>query len=272
MLCTVDRPAMGSRAAVSADVDHSRIEAAHRSVGDAEQRWSRFRPLSIVSQIRKATGLVLIDDHTAAILEFAARANALTDGWFDAGLSHAGVCPQRDLVGGSPGLDLGGLAKGWTADLVADQLVADGASIAIVDIGGDVRVRSEQPVLVECEAPNRRSRPAAFLICDAGVAMSGPTRAGDHLIDPRCGGPASARVSIVVARTAAGAEVLATAAAVAPLGEAMALLGRVGAAAWLIESDGTVTTAGQPERFLAGSGWLANRSSRAWLEGRCLAL
>jgi thiamine biosynthesis lipoprotein len=270
MLRTAERPAMGSRAVVSADVDSSRIEAAHETVVAAEQRWSRFRPDSVVSQIREATGSVLVDGHTTDILDFAASANALTDGWFDAGLSHAGVCPRRDLVIGSPCLDLGGVAKGWTADLVADQLVADGASTAIVDVGGDARVRSEQPVLVECEAPNQRSMPAAFLIRDAGMAMSGPTRIGDHLLDPHNGGPARARVSVVVARTASGAEVLATAAAVAPIGEAVALLGRVGAAAWLIESDGSVTTAGQPERFLADSGWLAHRSSRAWMEGRCL--
>jgi thiamine biosynthesis lipoprotein ApbE len=269
MLRTVERPAMGSRAVVSADLGVRRITAAHELIAVAERRWSRFLGHSIVSRLRAATSPVIVDEATAAILDFAAHGAALTDYWFDPGLSTTGVGPHGHVVAGSPLLDLGGVAKGWTADLVANRLVADGATITVVDIGGDVRVCSERPVLVECEAPNQRSESAIFAVRDAGIAMSGPTRQGSHLIDPSSGQPARARVALVVARSAAGAEVLATAAAVAPIGEAIALLERVGAAAWLIESDGSTRVTGQPGRFLLEAGWLAAESTRSWREARC---
>src|SRR5205823_12459012 len=37
-------------------------------------------------------------------------------------------------------LDLGGIAKGHTADLVVDELMDRGASGAVISVGGDVRV------------------------------------------------------------------------------------------------------------------------------------
>lgn len=270
MLHVVERPAMGSRAVLSADIGIERIGAAHEIVAKAEQLWSRFRPDSVISRIRQGLGPVLVDDDTAAILGFAESAHALTDGWFDAGLGQVVAGSRPGFAAGNRHLDLGGVAKGWTADLAAAQLVARGASAAIADIGGDVRVHAAQPVLIECEAPDRQSRPASLLVRDAGIAMSGPTRNGRHLIDPHTGEPARARITVVIARTAAGAEVLSTAAAVAPIGESVALLARVGAAAWLIEADGSVTTTGRPNQFLADEGWLAQRATRSWTEGRCL--
>ncbi|MBT5852171.1 MAG: FAD:protein FMN transferase [Acidimicrobiaceae bacterium] len=269
MLRTVERPAMGSRAVVSADLDARCIAAAHGLIAAAERRWSRFLGDSVVSIVRAATSPVMVDEATAVILDFAAHGAALTDHWFDPGLRHTGVCLHRQFVAESPLLDLGGVAKGWTADLVADRLVADGATVALADIGGDVRVRSQRTVLVECEAPDQRSQSAIFAVRDAGIAMSGPTRQASHLIDPSSGRPAQARVALVVARSAAAAEVLATAAAVAPLGEAIAFLERVGAAAWLIESNGLVSVTGQPDRFLIEAGWLAAESTRSWREARC---
>jgi len=269
MLRTVERPAMGSRAVLSADLDVERINAAHELIARAERRWSRFLRDSVVSTLRAATTPVVVDEATTELLDFAAHGAALTDHWFDTGLSTTGVGPNGHVVAGSPLLDLGGVAKGWTADLVANRLVADGATVTVVDIGGDVRVCSERPVLVECEAPDQRSQSAIFAVRDAGIAMSGPTRQGSHLTDPSSGRPAQARVALVVARRAAGAEVLATAAAVAPIGEAIAFLTRVGAAAWLIEPDGSVNVTGEPDRFLAEAGWLAEDSTRAWREARC---
>ena len=270
MLRTVERPAMGSRAVLSSDLGVGCIEAAHELISMAERQWSRFLGDSVVSLLRAATTPVIVDEATAELLDFAVRGAGLTDHWFDTGLSTTGGDLPGHVVAGSPLLDLGGVAKGWTADLVANRLVADGATVAVVDIGGDVRVRSERPVLVECEAPDQRSQPAIFAVRDAGIAMSGPTRQSSHLIDPSSGRPAQARVALVVARSSAGAEVLATAAAVAPIGEAIAFLTRVGAAAWLIEPDGSVSMTGQPDRFLAEAGWLAAESTRAWREARCL--
>ncbi len=269
MLTTMERPAMGSRALIAADLGTTHLEPVHEVIAAAERRWSRFRVDSVVSAINRSSEPVAVDPDTQALLDFAASARTVTNGWFHAGPKRAGVGVSQRQVQTQRELDLGGIAKGWTADLASDRLAAAGASVAVVDIGGDVRVRAERMVHVECEAPDRRANPVVFAVRDAGIAMSGPTRHGNHLIDPRTGQPADARIALVVARTAAGAEALATAAAVAPIPDAVRFLASVGAAAWLIEPDGSASTIGHPERFLADHGWLADRSARRWEAAPC---
>ena len=123
-------------------------------------------------------------------------------------------------------------------------------------------------MLVEVADPEgRRDAPALIGLRDGGIAVSGPTRrrtddGRHHLLDPFTGRPAAApRVAAVVAATAAGAEMLATAAAIAPLDEVVEIIEMQGATAWLVEGDGTTTAVGEPDRFLVAAGWMGDRSS-----------
>lgn len=104
---------------------------------------------------------------------------------------------QLDAEGGRvrlPGpLDLGGTAKGWTAEIIADRLSAHG--VCLVDLGGDIVGRGG-PWPVELHDPFQPDTPfATFSLLDRAVATSGTDfrrwGAGEHhIIDPRRGTPA----------------------------------------------------------------------------------
>lgn len=290
---------MGAEVVLTTNASEMAVHAALTIVATLEQRWSRFLPDSELSRINAADGPAVARPSTARIIEIALAGRTLTGGWFDptrgldlvaAGYAgdrawdDAGPVPHRidDVtVDGDSGLvhvpegtaiDLGGIAKGWTADVAASLLFEAGATHAGASIGGDTRIRSRTRALVEIESPHpdRSDAPALVGLRDGGVAVSGPTkrRTDDgrhHLIDPSTGQPAAApRVAAVIAASAAGAEMLATAASVAPWLEARALVERAGATAWLVEADGSLTTVGPTERFLLDDGWLAEPARREW--------
>jgi FAD:protein FMN transferase len=107
-------------------------------------------------------------------------------------------------------LDLGGIAKGWAADVALDRFFDDFPN-ALVEVGGDVRVRGgiEEgqlwPLQVGEERSVRDPQPGAkpeqtaiVTLGQGGIATSGAgvrwwLRAGErahHLIDPRTARPA----------------------------------------------------------------------------------
>ena len=101
-------------------------------------------------------------------------------------------------------LDPGGIAKGLAADAVTGELAAAGALGALVNIGGDLRVRGEPPDgdswSIAVEHPLRPDRPLLTLgLPDGGVATSSRLRRRwiqdgrprHHIIDPRTGQPAA---------------------------------------------------------------------------------
>ena len=108
-------------------------------------------------------------------------------------------------------LDLGGIGKGFAADIVAEDLIADGATGALVNIGGDLvalgRPGGEESWYLGVENP---LDPPNHLTClrvgSAGSATSGTTirnwvtPAGEpvhHLIDPETAAPSRAGLSTV---------------------------------------------------------------------------
>src|SRR5690606_2471757 len=123
-------------------------------------------------------------------------------------------------------LDPGGLGKGLAADLVAGELMAAGASGALVDLGGDLRVVGSSPAgetwRIDVEHPGRPGRPIARVETrDGAVATSSRGRrrwtgtdgaAVHHLLDPASGHPAEPdwTSATALARTGVDAEVGAT--------------------------------------------------------------
>ena len=112
-------------------------------------------------------------------------------------------------------LDLGGIAKGWMADRLADQL---GENV-LVNLGGDLRARGVGP---EGQGWPVGLGGTTILLVDHGAATSSVRRrrwAGDvhHVIDPRTGRPSdSGLVEVsVIAATAVDAEVIAKTALIA---------------------------------------------------------
>lgn len=117
-------------------------------------------------------------------------------------------------------LDLGGTAKGWSADVAVSWLARLGP--ALVDLGGDIsatRRRSESwPIAVE--HPRAEGEVIDLvLLREGGIATSGRDhrrwkqngKEQHHLIDPRTGEPARTDVqsATIIASTALGAEIAA---------------------------------------------------------------
>lgn len=225
----------------------------------AERRLSRFRPASELSLLNQQAGTPVAVSRLLFRLVTAALAAArATDGLFDPTVHRAmlaagytrsfdrlpavsiapvppgawsggyrgirldGARRTIDLPAGV-GLDLGGIAKGWLADMVLRRLRPIGA--AAVDLGGDVAFTRPEPHdppwLIDVAGPWGEGRSLAELtLADGGgVATSGILRRRwqtsqgwqHHLIDPRSGRPATTDlVSVtVLGPSAAAAEVMA---------------------------------------------------------------
>lgn len=136
------------------------------------------------------------------------------------------------------GIDLGGIAKGWTVDRVAVSLATHGP--VLVDAGGDIRAVGApggEPWPVAVQDPFDETRDCAvFALADEAVATSsigrrrwqsgGQTR--HHLIDPRTGQPSDSDLHTVsvLAPTAEAAEVAA---------KTVLMLGARAGAVWLAQ-------------------------------------
>lgn len=155
-----------------------------------------------------------------------------------------------------------GLAKGYIIDsaLAAARRAAPCAGGVLIDIGGDVACWGDASWKVGVADPAQladNARPAAVLaLSNRALAVSGPgmrdRKIGDeafsHLFDPQTGQPARRVQAAVIAPTATEADALATALAVMPAEEGMALAEqRPGVEALLIEAG----------RRRATSGWQA---------------
>jgi len=271
---------------------------AQHQINHLESIWSRFRPTSDISRCNAATGqAVPVSPLTVTLVAHAVHGWQRTGGRFDptvlTTLEALGYDRSFEQVGSSPypparaeaapgcagivvdpigqtvtippgvRFDPGGIGKGLAADLVCQALVADGASGACVNLGGDLRVVGDAPEddgwIIGLEDPfDQQAELARATMADAGVATTSRTyrtweRAGvqvHHLLDPATGAPAWTDLAsvTVVADSAAWAEVLAKAAFIAGPEAGAALIGREARSGVLVDDGGLA-------RPLAGLDW-----------------
>lgn len=259
---TVRFAAMGTQWWVRADVELGWVRA---RVAEVEESLSRFDPRSSLSRLNRER--IVEDALLAGVVRAAESARAWTGGAFDArlGAQLAGLGYDRDfaairrplvrpgspsclrvqvqgarvVLGGEGDLDLGGIAKGWTVDNVMSRLAEHGATHAIVDAGGDIRVLGEA---VWVGVPGGAAPVGnAAIATSSTVGRAWLSREGrrlHHLLDPSTGNPATSPIATatVLAATALGAEVIAKALVVRP-----ALCAHVedwGARAWVTDARG----------------------------------
>jgi thiamine biosynthesis lipoprotein len=238
------------------------LELAAAIIRDCERRWTRFTETSELAQLNRSDGRpTMLPRDTYDLVAAAVRAWELTDGRFDPTVAQAVVAAGYDRTfteasrvcrpsAPSPGcagiclddglgaatlpsgvtLDLGGIAKGHTADLVVETLLDDGALGVLADLGGDVRVGGEPGDAgrweVDVADPFDDGRDLTVLRLASGAVATSSTlgrrwthegRVLHHIIDPRTGRPADTGLATVtvVAGTAAWAEIIAKAALVA---------------------------------------------------------
>lgn len=262
------------------------LDDAVAAVRHAERRWSRFLPDSELCRLNAAAGHpVLLPRDTYELVAAAVRCWELTAGRFDPTVLRAVVAAGYDrtfveaskragLTAPAPGcagielddvigavrlptgvgVDLGGIAKGHTADLVAELVLDGGAEGVLVDLGGDVRVAGASPDgsawRVAIADPLDDGRDVAVVrLTDGAVATSSTRRrrwrdgATDlhHLIDPRSGRPVATSLAsvTVVAASAAWAEVTAKAALVADV-DAADVVRAAGVTGLAVHDDGRI--------------------------------
>jgi FAD:protein FMN transferase len=215
-------------------------------------RYSRFRRDSELSRINRRAGRwTPVSSELEAVLSYALEAARRTDGLVDPTVLRAleAVGYDRDfdevlagargrlhppapcgrwrdtilrdgrvLLPTGVGIDLGGLAKGWTVDRAAHEAIGTGLRWVTVNAGGDLRVLGDAPpVTVAVEDPDDpdasllelRLRTGAIATSSVAKRSWGP--GAHHLIDPRTGRPVDGDVvqATVWAPRAVNAEVLA---------------------------------------------------------------
>lgn len=218
-----------------------------------ERRFSRFRDDSELTAVnRLAGGWVPVSSPFERVVRLALDHASATGGLFDPTVLHALMAAGYDrdfdevLAGArgalhppepcgrwtevqvrqgavrlppEVGLDLGGIAKGWTVDLAAAGALDAGLAWAVVAAGGDLAIVGDAPLLeIPIEDPETLERPMATLRLDRGalatssVAKRAWGRDLHHVIDPRTGAPLRSDTvqATVWAPTCAEAEVLAT--------------------------------------------------------------
>jgi thiamine biosynthesis lipoprotein len=138
-------------------------------------------------------------------------------------------------------LDLGAVAKGLAVDAAARELQPF-RNFAI-DAGGDLYLSGCNPQGKPWSAGIRHPRVPGdlidrFPISDRAVCTSGDYERGQHILDPRCDGPATRVASAtVLARSAMLADALATAAFVLGPQEGIPLLTRMGVEGLIVTAD-----------------------------------
>ena len=265
------------------------LTRAESQIRQFEALWSRFLPTSDITIANALPGrAVAVHEDTLAVVARAVLGWRQTAGLFDIsvlpgllahGYTHSTATSQPApviagtrigvsgeiivdyrcstlTVPGDSALDLGGIGKGFAADVVAEDIMAAGAGGVLVNIGGDLAVLG-QPTddtswYLAVEDPTNAPRHLTCLrVGSGGVATSGTsirrwnTPSGEtahHLIDPLSGEPSRAGLSTVtvVAGDAATAEVFATAAMMLDGDRAMSLLESNGLAGLAITDDGRI--------------------------------
>jgi len=187
------------------------IECAVTEVQRLEQKYSRYQPDSLVSQINHSAGTgkpVLIDDETVGLLGYADTLYRESQGLFDltSGVLRqawdfaSGLMPTTaeldellPLVGwqqvrwdddsitlpqAGMELDFGGMVKEYACDAAAAALRAAGVNHGLVDLAGDMAVTGQraagQPWMIGIRHPREPGRAVAQIpLVSGGLASSG---------------------------------------------------------------------------------------------------
>jgi thiamine biosynthesis lipoprotein len=265
------------------------LDAAEQRLHELESLWSRFREDSDITRANQAGGrAVQVHEDTLAVVSRALDAWRQTEGRFDIttlpallehGYTHSATtkvaapsvpgtrvgqsawvkvdyAASTLTVPATTAIDLGGIGKGFAADIVAEELIESGAVGALVNLGGDLAVLGtpidDTSWRLGIEDPaNPPSHVALLRLASGGVATSGTTvrrwstRDGGtahHLIDPASSTPSATTLltATVIAADAATAETFATAAMMLDGPAAVAMLDGVGLAGLVVTAEGKV--------------------------------
>ncbi len=277
----------------SADRAGRAIESAFSTIGKFGDRINFFSPSSELSEINRNAGIrpVKVSPDTLDIIEKAVYVSEKSGGAFDATIGpeislwnfpkrikptdeqirkNLSLVNYRNIVIDRKKstvflrkkgmlLDLGGIAKGYAADLAVADLRRNGITAGIVANAGDIRVFGRKPDgnpwNVGIENPRHKGDAdeiiAKLKLADRAISTSGDYqryfildgKRYHHLLDPATGRPAYGCRSVSVI-TGRGVFTDAFSTAVFVLGpeKGMKLVRELGMDAVIVKSDGTILT------------------------------
>ncbi len=214
-------------------VPPSAIDQAVALLHDIDARYSTYRPDSQISRLIR--GEIDPDECAAdvrAVIGLCEDLRRTSAGAFDI---------RRHRPDGRP--DPTGLVKGWAAEEAAVLLEGAGATDYAINAGGDVVARGEpepgRAWRVGIRHPRIPDGLAAVLeVRDLAVATSGAYERGQHIVDPRTGGPPVDLASVtVVGPSPTYADAYATIAFVMGLDGLAWVAGHAGYDAYAITTD-----------------------------------
>jgi thiamine biosynthesis lipoprotein len=255
-----------------------------------EAEMSLYRTGSALSRLNRAEGRpVVVAPETAEVIRAALAGAAWTDGAFDATVQpilklwkeaeKAGAPPSPEALAAAcaqvgsqhvavmaptsagvpvrlaPGamLDLGGVAKGYLADLGVKLLRRHGVRRGLVELGGDLAAFDDRPTplpfRIGIRDPDLPDRLLGTLeAAGGGIVTSGDYERGfdvggrryNHIVDPRSGQPVrGVRSATVIAATGTAADIAATGVVVLGPDRGLALIRRLrGFEALIVASEG----------------------------------
>lgn len=265
-------------------------ESAVQEINRLQNLWSTFLPLSEISAIGRYAGLRPVDVslETALALSMAKGYHRATRGAFDitsarlsalwrdaasggrhpsrseidealsfAGSGNIAVLPGNRVFLRKKGqrVDLGGIGKGYAADICREFYIQNGIRSAMINLGGNVQVLGRKPDGLPwkvgiCDPKGPRDNIIGYIEAeDCSVVTSGSYeryyeikgKRYSHIIDPVTGGPVSTDVesATVISPSSACADALATACVVSGTGRSVELIdGIPGAEGVIIDSNG----------------------------------
>ena len=238
------------------------LDKAEEYIADMDDRLSVFKPESEISRINANAGKsgTLLSRDTFDLLRLCVKYGELTGGVFDITtkvLTDAGKSKARinyhdilldenslsaRLKNAGQGIHLGGIAKGYAVDRVADILERHGVKNAVINLGGTVR-NIGQSVSVGIRNPFDPEKIVLSIeSADEAVVTSGLYERGNHIFDPVSGRPAISDLAsaTVIGKDGAAADVAATACMVLGSMRSVRLLHSLGLEGIFILKDGGV--------------------------------
>ena len=276
-------------------------DAAFAKIAALEQMMTDYNPDSELMQLcNKPVGRpVRVSDELFEVLQKGQRLAELTDGAFDVTIgpvvrlwrrarrTEALPAPEllakaRAAVGyhklrldpvaktvtltaPSMHLDLGGIAKGYAADMALEVLARRGTPSALVAASGDIAIGDPPPgkrgwrVGVGTFDTNRLDLASNLLLRNAAVSTSGDTeqfaeiggKRYSHIVDPRTGLGLTERLQVtIIAKHATETDSFATAVSIIGVERGLAMLeSQRGMAALILRKDGDKTEVIASRRF-----------------------
>jgi len=237
----VSRPAAGTIVGVTlARGTPADAEPAFAAIEAGEAAMSEWRPASVAAALARGEARPLLAPERAIFVEAdAARIGSAAA--FDVCWKGGAVelTAEGARLRECPGLDLGGVLKGWLADRAAAALLAAGVDDFVVDVGGDLVARGDAGDGAKGWAAHVvvAGRTFPVRLRDEALSTASQEQQPGHIRDARSGAPATTLAGVYVrAPTGLVADTWDTATFAA--GRRLAL--PVGACAVLVGADGTV--------------------------------